>query len=265
VNIIKIIDFTDPRLDRYRNVRERDLVTRSKHFIAEGKVVLNVLLSSDTFHAESVLVLESRLSGLRTLLETVRYDLPVYVVDTEVMDQIAGFSVHRGILAIGGYKSNVDSTLSFGRDALVVVIAGLSNHDNVGAIFRNAAAFQADAVLLDETSCDPLYRKALRVSVGAVLKVPFIKAGTLNQIADQLIAENFLLAALSPRGTQSIANIPKTGRRALILGSESEGLPPSLLNRVSAWAIPMARDFDSLNVGTASGIALFHASAFSIV
>lgn len=263
MNIIKIIDFTDPRLDRYRNVRERDLVARDKHFIAEGKVVLNVLLKSDLFQAESVLVLESRLSGIRTLLEAAQYDLPVFVVDNAVMEQIAGFSVHRGILAIGRYNTSGETKLSFGTNALIVVLAGLSNHDNVGAIFRNAAAFQADAILLDEQSCDPLYRKALRVSVGAVLKVPFIKAGTLNQIADQLIADNFLLAALSPSGTQSITNIPKTGRRALILGSEGDGLPQSLLNRLTAWTIPMAKDFDSLNVGTASGIALFHASAFS--
>ncbi len=265
MNIIKITDASDPRLDRYRNIRERDLVARDKHFIAEGKVVLNVLLTSETFQAESVLVLESRFSGIRTLLESVRYDSPVYVVNSIVMEQIAGFSIHRGILAIGRYKTSVDVQLSFGEDALVVVLAGLSNHDNVGAIFRNAAAFQADAILLDEQSCDPLYRKALRVSVGAVLKVPFIKAGTLDQIADQLVADNFLLAALSPSGTQSIANIPKTGRRALILGSEGEGLPQSLLNRLSAWTIPMAQDFDSLNVGTASGIALFHASVFSTV
>lgn len=263
MNIIKIADPTDPRLEQYRNVRERDLVSRDKHFIAEGKVVLNVLLTSHAFQAESVFVLESRLAGLTALLETVGYELPIYVVDTAVMDQIAGFSVHRGILAIGRHKNDAENVLSFGDNALVVVLAGLSNHDNVGAIFRNAAAFQADAVLLDEMSCDPLYRKALRVSVGAVLKVPFVKAGTLNQIADQLIANNFMLAALSPSGTQSITQIPKSGRRALILGTEGDGLPQSLLNRLSAWTIPMAHDFDSLNVATASGIALFHASAFS--
>jgi tRNA G18 (ribose-2'-O)-methylase SpoU len=263
VNIINITDPTDPRLERYRNVRERDLVSRDKHFIAEGKVVLSVLLTSQIFQAESVLVLESRLAGLTPIFETVRYELPIYVVDAAVMDQIAGFSVHRGILAIGCKKSIAQNAMSFGDNALVVVLAGLSNHDNVGAIFRNAAAFQADAVLLDEMSCDPLYRKALRVSVGAVLKVPFVKAGTLNEIADQLISDGFLLIALSPSGTQSITQIPKFGRRALILGTEGDGLPQSLLKKLSAWTIPMAHDFDSLNVATASGIALFHASAFS--
>jgi tRNA G18 (ribose-2'-O)-methylase SpoU len=231
--------------------------------VAEGKVVLSVLLSSQIFEAESVLVLESRLSGIIPILETAKSDPPIYVVKSSVMDEIAGFSMHRGVLAIGGYKQPAPNAPSFSADALIVVIAGVSNHDNVGAIFRNAAAFHADAIFLDDQSCDPLYRKAIRVSVGAVLKVPFFKAGTLNQIADGLIGNDFKLIALSPRGERSIIHMPKSGRRALILGSEGDGLPQSLLSRLSAWKIPMAQDFDSLNVATASGIALFHASAFS--
>ncbi len=263
MNIININDPADPRLEPYSNIRERDLVSRDQCFIAEGKVVLTVLLSSKEFEASSVLVLESRLAGIMPILKGAHNDLEVYVVEASVMDRIAGFAVHRGILAIGKKRQATTEVFTYNENALVVVMAGLSNHDNVGAVFRNAAAFQADAVLLDDESCDPLYRKAIRVSVGAVLKVPFVKGGTLNQIADQLLAEDFMLAALSPSGTQSIINIPKSGRRALILGSEGHGLPQSLLARLSAWNIPMANDFDSLNVATASGIALFHASRFS--
>jgi tRNA G18 (ribose-2'-O)-methylase SpoU len=263
MNIIKIEDPSDPRLDPYRNIRERDLVSRDKCFIAEGKVVLTVLLSSPAFQARSVLVLESRLAGIMPVLETAERNFPVYVVEAKVMDGIAGFAVHRGILALGERRLPVSPQLAFSDDALVVVIAGLSNHDNVGAVFRNAAAFQAEAVLLDDESCDPLYRKALRVSVGAVLKVPFSKGGTLYQIADNLAADGFKIAALSPSGTNRIVDFPQSGRRALILGSEGHGLPPALLARLSAWTIPMAEDFDSLNVATASGIALFYASGFS--
>ncbi len=263
MNIIKIEDPSDPRLEPYCNIRERDLVSRDKCFIAEGKVVLTVLLNSPTFQAQSVLVLESRLAGIMPILETAESNFPVYVVEAPVMDSIAGFAVHRGILALGERRQQVSPAVTLKADALVVVIAGLSNHDNVGAVFRNAAAFQADAVLLDDESCDPLYRKALRVSVGAVLKVPFIKGGALNQIADSLMADGFRVAALSPSGTNSITDFPQSGRRALILGSEGHGLPPALLDRLSAWTIPMANDFDSLNVATASGIALFHASGYS--
>jgi tRNA G18 (ribose-2'-O)-methylase SpoU len=267
VNIIKIQNHADPRLEPYSNIRERDLVYRHNAFIAEGKVVLNVLLSSQIFEAVSVLVLESRLAGIVPILEAANNDIPVYVVDASLMEHIAGFSVHRGVLAIGRkrFADKIDdlSAFHFNNDALVVVVAGVSNHDNVGAIFRNAAAFGADAVFLDEESCDPLYRKSIRVSVGAVLKVPFLKSGPLNQIADALIAHDFMLAALSPGGTQSITGIPKFGRRALLLGSEGQGLPQQLLSRLNAWTIPMAQDFDSLNVATASGIALFHASGYS--
>jgi tRNA G18 (ribose-2'-O)-methylase SpoU len=267
MNIIKIDDADDPRLELYCNIKERDLVSRNGRFIAEGKVVLTVLLSSTLFEAESVLVLDSRLSGLMPVLEMAVADLAVYVVSASVMDRISGFHMHRGILALGKRRLVIEQqqsfASSFGADALVVVLVGLSNHDNVGSIFRNAAAFKADGVILDDESCDPLYRKALRVSVGAVLKVPFVKGGSLNQIADDLTTNGFMLAALSPRGTKSVLSIPKTGKRALILGSEGDGLPHSLLNRLTAWTIPMAPDFDSLNVATASGIALFHASGFS--
>ena len=265
MNIIKINDPADPRLEPYCDIRERDLITRNKRFIAEGKVVLNVLLQSRDFQAESVLILESRLAGMMATLASAEQHLPIYVADASVMNRTTGFSVHRGVLAIGKWRNDGPTPIMFGPDALVVVISGVSNHDNVGAIFRNAAAFQADAILLDEQSCDPLYRKALRVSVGAVLKVPFLRDGTLNRIADRLIAKSFMLAALSPSGSQNITNMPKSGKRALILGSEGHGLPQSLLERISAWSIPMANDFDSLNVATASGIALFHASAYSSV
>ncbi|MGL4491006.1 MAG: TrmH family RNA methyltransferase [Rhizobiaceae bacterium] len=263
MNIIEIDSPSDPRLEPYCNIRERDLVARDKRFVAEGKVVLQNLFTSSQFMAESVLVLESRLAGIMPVLEEARPDLQVYVVKSPVMDQIAGFHVHRGIMAIGKRRDVNPPATIYGENALVVVIAGLSNHDNVGSIFRNAAAFHADAVILDDQSCDPLYRKALRVSVGAALKVPFVRSGSLDQIVEDLMDKGFTLAALSPRGTRSITGIPKHGKRALILGSEGQGLPQSLLDRISAWSIPMAKDFDSLNVATASGIALFHASVFS--
>ena len=102
---------------------------------------------------------------------------PVYVASRAVIDAVAGFPMHRGVLAIG--RRREEDTLRHAclrpcpARALVVVLVGISNHDNIGAIFRNAAAFGADAVLLDETCCDPLYRKAIRVSVGAALKIPF--------------------------------------------------------------------------------------------
>lgn len=256
---IHIDDPEDPRVATYRNVRERDLSGRQGRFIAEGKVVLNVLFSAGRFEAESVLILENRLSGMAGTLAQAPAGMPVYVAPDGVMDAIAGFHIHRGILAIGRKRppETAEALLaSLPRRALIVVLIGIANHDNVGAIFRNAAAFGADAVLLDETSCDPLYRKAIRVSVGAVLKVPFVKTGNAAALAEAIGQAGFEQIALSPAGATDIRDIERPARAALYLGTEGDGLPESLLQRLKTVRITMAEGFDSLNVAAASAIAL---------
>ncbi|TKT77393.1 RNA methyltransferase [Aquamicrobium sp. LC103] len=256
---IAIHDADDPRIAAYREIRERDLVGRENRFIAEGKVVLNVLFSARRFAPESVLILENRLAGMQETLRHAPADMPVYVATQAVMDRIVGFHIHRGILALGRKRGpeNIAAMLdSMPADALVLVLVGISNHDNVGAIFRNAAAFGADAVLLDPTSCDPLYRKAIRVSVGATLKVPYAVALEEEMLFDALGRAGFSRIALSPAGREDIAQIRPDGRTALFLGTEGEGLPPELMARMRTARIEMANDFDSLNVATASAIAL---------
>ncbi|MET3661072.1 TrmH family RNA methyltransferase [Aquamicrobium ahrensii] len=256
---IRIENPQDERVSAYVDIRERDLVGRQGRFVAEGKVVLDVLTSTRRFGIESVLVLENRLAGLQHILERLPQDVPVYVAGSEVLDRIAGFHMHRGILAIGRRGELPDAaglldTLTGG--ALVAVLVGISNHDNVGSIFRNAAAFGADAVLLDRTSCDPLYRKAIRVSVGAALKVPFAVFDDPPALADMLAARGFTQFALSPRGELDIRDARCEGPLALYLGTEGEGLPEAILSRIRTARIAMAPGFDSLNVAAASAIAL---------
>src|SRR5690606_58021 len=130
-------------------------------------------------------------------------EVPVYCVPQAVMDAVAGFHVHRGILAVGRRKaapSPAGLLAGLPDRALVAVLCGISNHDNVGSIFRNAAAFEADCVLMDETCCNPLYRKAIRVSVGATLKVPYARQGSIDDIIAALVEEKFEIWALSPSG-----------------------------------------------------------------
>ncbi|KAB2733660.1 TrmH family RNA methyltransferase [Brucella intermedia] len=262
-----IDDPDDIRLSPYRSIREKDLVGRQQRFIAEGKVVLNVLFSSSArFETESLLVLENRLAGLGEQLGQLPPDVPVYCVPQAVMDAVAGFHVHRGILAVGRRKPQPGLEAMLGAlpaRSLVVVLCGISNHDNVGSIFRNAAAFEADCVLMDETCCDPLYRKAIRVSVGATLKVPYFHGGNIDEIIAALGDANFNLLALSPSSTLSIYDAAKQDRHALLLGTEGEGLPPRLLEKLETARIPMSTAFDSLNVATASGIALSRFSKFT--
>lgn len=263
MNIIRIDDPSDPRVAPYLNVRERDLVGREGRFVAEGKVVLNVLFAARRFEVESVLVLENRLAGMESTLALAPADLPVYVVSGAVMDAIAGFHMHRGILAIGrkGATPGVEELLqSLPERALVAVCVGISNHDNIGSIFRNAAAFGADAVVLDQSCCDPLYRKAIRVSVGAALKVPFAIGGSAGELVEALARHGFEQLALSPAGKSDIRDVVRPERLALYLGTEGEGLPEALMARMTTARIRMAPGFDSLNVAAASAIALHHFS-----
>ncbi|MBO6718417.1 MAG: RNA methyltransferase [Rhizobiaceae bacterium] len=260
---VEIEDAGDPRIAAYRNVRDRDLARRDDLFIAEGKVVLRQLFESGRFEPVSVLVLENRLPGLVDVLTTAPEGLPVYVAKPEVIDAIAGFHLHRGVLALARRREpeTVSGLIAaLPAKALVLALVGISNHDNMGGIFRNAAAFGADAVILDPTCCDPLYRKAIRVSVGGVLKVPYAVATDWSSMADDLAAAGFRQFALTPGGTLGIADVEPGKRAALYLGTEGDGLPPELIDRMEGVRIPIAGDFDSLNVAAASAIALHRLS-----
>lgn len=258
-SVIFINDLADKRLGAYLNIKERDLTGRQSRFIAEGKVVLRVLLQSAQFEAESLLITENKLAGMQDILSLCSSDVPVYMVSSAHMDQIAGFNVHRGILAVGKRKTPSDINRlieTLPENGLMLILCGISNHDNIGSIFRNAAAFEASCILLDETCCDPLYRKAIRVSVGATLQVPYAHNGQIDDIIKAVAEAGINLIALSPQSTQSLYELPAHGRTALLLGTEGDGLPPYLLNSLQTAHIPMSRRFDSLNVATASGIAL---------
>lgn len=261
LNLITVDDPQDPRLAPYRDIREKDLVGRDRQFIAEGKVVLNVLLSSSEFSPLSLLVLDKRLPGLMPFLESAAPTCPIFYGSQAVLDAVAGFHLHRGILAVGERINapNLEDFLkALPQEAMLTVLSGISNHDNMGAIFRNAAAFAANGIILDKTCCDPLYRKAIRVSVGAALKVPYCRGDEIENILGALDTAGFTIFAMSPSAQQSLYDCPRPARTALLFGTEGEGLPATLLQKFTGVRIPIARDFDSLNVATSSGIALSH-------
>jgi tRNA G18 (ribose-2'-O)-methylase SpoU len=255
----------DPRIAEFRDIRERDLTGRESRFIAEGTVVLRLLVQAHArdrgFVAEKLLILRNRTAGLEEIIAGFPNDVPIYVADSAVIDGIVGFHLHRGVLALGRRTGETDLEAFLDRlpgEALVLVGCGISNHDNVGSMFRNAGAFGADAVLLDGTSCDPLYRKSLRVSVGSVLTTPYCRHGEVLDLLGALAARGFAIWSLSPRGETDIRAIPSDSRRiALVVGTEGEGLPQSVLSAFRSARIPQAPGLDSLNVATATGIALF--------
>ena len=258
--IVPIDDPADPRIAAYAAVRERDLVGRGDGFIAEGEVVLRVLLGPGArAKAASVLVAENRLARLAPLLEGLADDVPVYAARQTVMDALVGFHIHRGILAHGLRPPDPGAAALLAGlppRALALALFGVSNHDNIGGLFRNAAAFGVGAVLLDPACCDPLYRKAIRVSVGASFTVPFARLGPSEDAVAALERAGFVPLALTPGDAEPLTAVTRLDRAALLLGAEGPGLPQGILARARRVTIPMAAGWDSLNVAAASAVAL---------
>jgi tRNA G18 (ribose-2'-O)-methylase SpoU len=249
------VSHDDPRVAAYMNVREKDLVGREGRFIAEGMNVVRVLVSARSlYQVESVLISEKREDAIAEL--GVPEDVPIYSLAQADMDRLTGFHIHRGVLAVGKRPPGEPANDGSGDASLVVALMGIVNHDNVGGIFRNAAAFGADLVVMDDVSCDPLYRKAIRVSVGGALTVPMRRFESAAAMLEWLQTAHFDVLALSPRGRERMVDVRREGKAAILLGPEGPGLPEELLSKLRTVRIPMSPDFDSLNVSVTSGIAL---------
>ena len=256
--IIQIDAPDHPRLAPYTNIRERDLMRGADpRFIVEGKVTLEALIRRSRFRIDSLFLSDTRLAPLSNLLKDLPDNTPIYVTSQDRMDAVAGFPIHRGVLAcaLKGPSLDLENLLASAETLLVLI--GLSNHDNVGACFRNAAAFGADAILLDAGACDPLYRKAIRVSAGTALTLPFHHGGMGPDLFGALERAGYRIWCLTPqRSAASIAHLKRPTKLALVLGAEGPGLPEDLIARGTQVRIPMVDGVDSINVATAGAIAL---------
>lgn len=261
-----IEDPDDPRVAEYRHLT--DVALRRAYepdagvFIAEGHLVIAQLLRSH-YRVRSFLTTPARLASLRSLLATAPdRAAPVYVSAAGVMAAVAGFDVHRGLLAAADRSPLPSLDDAANGAAVVAVLEGINDHENMGAIFRNAAAFAVDAVVLDPTCCDPLYRRAVRVSMGHALRVPYTVAGDWPAAIDRLRALGFVVWALTPwAGAVSIDAAPVHQPVAVLVGAEGDGLSTEALACADERVrIPIADGVDSLNVATAMAIALHHVS-----
>jgi tRNA G18 (ribose-2'-O)-methylase SpoU len=258
---VRIDDPTDPRIADYVGLADPDLRRRVEaergFFIAESPFVLESLVRSGR-RIRSVLVTPGQHDALAPLLESV--DAPVYVAPREVLRRVVGFDLHRGAVAAADRwpLPTVASTL---RDAHhIAVLQKVNDHENLGALFRNAAAFGIDAVLLDPECSDPLYRRTVRVSIGHVLRVPWTRVASL----DEICAAGFTTIALTPRvDAVAIGDLAWPPRSAVLLGAEGPGLRDDWLAASDVRVrIPMHGAVDSLNVATAAAVA-FYVSATS--
>ncbi|AZI57269.1 RNA methyltransferase [Nakamurella antarctica] len=258
--LVEIIDPMDPRLDDFRDLtvadRRPDRPGGRGLVIAEGVVVVQRLLASP-YPIRSLLGVRRRYHELAGDLADVA--VPYYCASAEVMAQAVGFHLNRGVLATADRVQFADAGSLLARSHTVAVLEGIGDHENMGSIFRNAAALGVDAVLLAEGCADPLYRRSVRVSMGNVFKVPFaVLHGWVDDACSMLHAHGFTIAALSPAAdAMPLFTAGLAGARvALLLGSEGPGLTDqSIAASDIRVQIPMADGVDSLNVATAGAIA----------
>jgi tRNA G18 (ribose-2'-O)-methylase SpoU len=263
--LVEIEDPADPRLADYRDLRDvelrKSLEAERGLFLAEGAKVVRRAVEAG-FEPRSFLMAPRWLDGLADVLAT--SDAPCYVLDEHLAEQVTGFHVHRGALASLRRRPlpSVDDVLAGARS--VLVLEDLVDHTNVGAIFRSGAALGFDAVLLAPRCADPLYRRSIKVGMGAVFSTPWTRLPDWYDALPDLAARGFTTVALTlaPDSEPIERAVVGVDRLALVLGSEGHGLSDRWERSADRRAvIPMAAGIDSLNVAAATAVACYVAAS----
>ncbi|NTV40399.1 MAG: RNA methyltransferase [Demequinaceae bacterium] len=258
---IRVTDPADERLADYRDLTDVALRRRIEPatglYMAEGAKVIARALAAGHL-PRSIVVSERWLDSVAPLVDD---SVPIYVAPAAVMESVTGYDVHRGALAAMN-RPELASVADVVRDArLVVVLEGIVDHTNVGAVFRSAAGLGADAVLVSPTCADPLYRRSVKVSMGTVFQVPWTRIEPWPDGLAQLRDVGFAVAALAlADDAVSLADFAASGheRIALVMGTEGDGLSRAALAAADrVVTIPMAGGVDSLNVAAASAVAMW--------
>jgi tRNA G18 (ribose-2'-O)-methylase SpoU len=259
--VIDVDDPADPRLDEYRDLttadRRPDRPGGRGLVIAEGEVVVRRLLHSP-YPIRSLLGVPRRIEALHDDLAGV--DVPCYRTSADVMADVVGFHLNRGVLAVADRAVQPSPADLVAGARLLAVLEGVNDHENLGSIFRNAAGLGVDGILLGPGCADPLYRRSVRVSMGNVLQVPFGPLADWPTGLRWLRDNGFRVLALTPsaEAVPLRAAAAPDRRTAILLGAEGAGLTDAALSAADERVrIPMANDVDSLNVATAAAIA-FH-------
>ena len=251
----------DPRVAGFGDIREKELAARTGLFVGETLVVLEAMLLHPRA-MQAVLASTRMLERTRAMLDAADCAAPLYTATDEVLAELTGIDLHRGVLALGlraPFEPAAPEAYAPATPPRTVLVAeGITNIDNIGQLFRIAAAFAVDAVLLSPDCHDPLYRKSLRVSTGNALKVPAVRARAWpDDLAAFCTRFDLALVATAIQSSVPLASIGQPPRVALVVGHESEGVTTS----VRALArhvvrIPMAKGVDSLNVAVSAAVAL---------
>ncbi len=254
---VEITDPADPRLDDFRDLttadRRPDRPGGRGLVIAEGVVVVRRLLAS-RYPLRALLGVARRYDQLAADVNGVA--APCYVASADVMATVVGFHLNRGVLATADRIAFAPADALVDEVRTVAVLEGVGDHENLGALFRNAAALGVGAVLLAEGCADPLYRRSVRVSMGTVLSVPFAPVVGLIESIEMLRDKGFQILALTPGGDTSLREMARPRQAAILVGAEGPGLTAEALQAADVrLRIPMCNGVDSLNVATAAAIA----------
>ncbi|MEM1212084.1 MAG: RNA methyltransferase [Planctomycetota bacterium] len=254
-----ITDPADPALELFTHLRDRDLRRTTDLFLAEGRLVVERLLDSGlTVH--SLIVTQGKSDDL---VARVPADVPVYAAPEALLEQAVGFHLHSGLIAAAHTPSNPRLADCTTADAApILALPEITNPDNLGLLARIAAGLGVGALLLGPACHDPWYRRAVRVSMGAMFRLPVRRSPDLADDLDQLRATHgytLVAADCEPDATPLRDHTPPSTPLALMLGNEFAGIPQPLADRCDhRLRIPMHRDIDSLNVAVAAGIFLHH-------
>ncbi|MGK0716411.1 TrmH family RNA methyltransferase [Leucobacter sp. W1153] len=255
IEVPELADYTQLTDVALRRVRE----PAEGLYLAESPKVIERALRAG-HQPRSILLLPEWLPRVEPLLEKFP-EVPVYIGDSAQLEQLTGFHMHRGALASMHRPPELDPMELLTRSKRVVVLEDLADHTNVGAIFRSVAALGADAVLLTPACADPLYRRSVRVSMGAVLQVPWARLPDWRSAGPMIREAGFALVAFALReNAEDLADFSRAlpPRLALMFGTEGEGLSRKALAAATrSVLIPMEHDIDSLNVATAAAVALW--------
>ncbi len=264
---IAIDTLDDPRVADYQYLNDPAALIGRGVFVAESRLVVRRLLELRHWEMQSILLTPAAAENLSDVLHL--SNAPIFIVNQTLMNAIAGFNIHRGCLALA-HRRQVEATPSLGLPVLdriasgplsrVLMMEGVSNPDNVGGLFRTAAAFGVELVVLGPSCGDPLYRKAIRTSMAASLVVPFVTAPQWPGAIADLKAGGFTVAALTPRhDALPLRDLPRHAKLALVVGAEGDGLTePAMAASTFRVCIPTTAAVDSLNVTTAASIAMYH-------
>ncbi|MEY2580948.1 MAG: hypothetical protein QOE09_797 [Ilumatobacteraceae bacterium] len=248
---IEIDDVHDPRLAEYRGLRERGKES-DDYFIVEGLTAIERLLTSN-YPIRSVLLTPATLARIAPRLGSTT----TYVLTEESMSSVAGVNLHRGAVASATRLPPPSLASLLPRAQRLVMLEGINDHENLGAIARTARGLGADALLLDPTCADPLYRRSVRVSMGELLHLPIVRCDPWPNTFDDVAAAGFEIWALTPSpSARDIFTMIPPARWALVVGAEGPGLSRETLDLCINVRIPMRNGVDSLNVGHAVAAAL---------